>query len=132
MSRQITAAVALALFTVGCARLTGGTKRGDAAGQARPDSIRVEVLNENYYAARMHAVYVGGMRRSMGTIDGNGGRARVALAWEPRALVFEILLVTDGSTYESQSVDVAPGESVEVRVPSNISESGFFRRVSRK
>jgi hypothetical protein len=55
----------------------------------------------------------------------------MALAWEPRALVFDVLLVTDGATYVSHPVDVAPGESVEVRVPSNISESGFFRRVWR-
>lgn len=131
MSRQIIPAVALALSCVGCAILPGSSKGDPVGGQARPDSIRVDLLNENYFATRVHAVFSGGQRRSLGTIDGNGGRTRMALAWEPRALVFEVLLITDGATYMSLPVDVAPGESIEVRVPPNIGESGFFRRVRR-
>lgn len=127
MFRAIIASVALALGTA-CA--LPGTSSG-APGHSPPDSIVVDVLNENYYAARIHAVHTGGQRRSLGTIPGNGGRARLALAWEPRALVFEVLLVTLGAAYVSYPVDVAPGESIDVRVPSNINESGFFRRVRR-
>ena len=93
------------------------------------DSIVVNVLNENYYDARIHAIYDGGQRRSLGTIAGNGGQMRVALGWEPRALLFEVSLVTDGSTYVSDPVDVPAGQSIDIRVPSNIRESGFFRRV---
>lgn len=131
MSRQMITAVATALFCAACAALPG-VRRGDrAAEQARPDSIHVDALNENYYAARIHAVYAGGQRRSLGTIAGNGGRTTVALAWEPRSLVFEVLFVTDGTTYVSLPVDVAPGESIDIRVPSNINESGFFRRMRR-
>ena len=122
MFRQISTLVALALFGAGCASMRGVPKG---------ETIVVEAVNENYYDARIHAVYAGGQRRSLGTIAGNGGRARVELPWEPRALVFEVLLVTDGATYVSQSVDFAPGESFELRVPSDISVSGFFRRVSR-
>jgi hypothetical protein len=127
MLRQFIGATALAFVAVGCA----GLRAPRGAAQTRPDSVRVDVLNENYYAARIHAVWTGGHRRPMGTIDGNGGRTRVALAWEPRGLVFEVLLVTEGSAYVTQSVDVTPGESIELRVPANISESGFFRRVRR-
>ena len=127
MFRQIMTAAALALLGVGCASL----RAPNGASAPRPDSVRVDVINENYYEARMHAVWAGGQRRSLGTIAGNGGRTRVALAWEPRALVFEVLLITEGSTYVSQSVDVTPGESIEVRVPVNIASSGFFRRVRR-
>lgn len=132
MSRLMITAVALTLFCAGCASLPGVRKGDRAAGQPRPDSIHVDALNENYYAARIHAVYVGGQRRSLGTIAGNGGRTRMALAWEARSLVFEVLLVTDGAAYVSLPVDVAPGESIDVRVPSNINESGFYRRVWRK
>ena len=127
MVRQITTAVALAIVGFGCASLRGPK----GAGATQPDSVRVDVVNDNYYDARMHAVWAGGQRRSLGTIAGNGGRTRVALAWEPRALVFEVLLITEGSAYVSQSVDVTPGESIEVRVPVNIASSGFFRRVRR-
>lgn len=92
MSRQIMTGVAVVCVVVACARLPGVPKGDRAAVQAQPDSILVDVLNENYYDARIHAVYAGGQRRSLGTIAGNGGR---------------------------------------VRVPSNIRESEFFRRVRR-
>ncbi len=130
MSRTIMTALAITLFGVACAGLPGA-QEGGRAPQPEPDSILVNAVNENYYDARIHAVYVGGQRRSLGTIAANGGRTRMALAWEPRALVFEVLFVTDGATYVSHSVDVAPGESIEIRVPANISASGFFRRVPR-
>lgn len=129
MSRQIMTAAALALVAIACARSPSGAKGGAVA--ARRDSIAVDVVNENYFEARIHALYEGGQRRSLGTIAGNGGRSRMSLAWEPRSLVFEILFVIDGAAYVSLPVDVAPGESIEVRVPSNISESGFFRRLRR-
>lgn len=130
MIRQIVTAGLVACVVVGCARIPGMPK-GDGAGAAQPDSIVVGVLNENYYDARIHAIFAGGQRRSLGTIPGNGGRARTALAWEPRTLVFEVFFVTDGATYVSLPVEVAPAESLDVRVPPNISESGFFRRVRR-
>jgi hypothetical protein len=127
MPRHITTAIAFVLFGAACAILPGGRK-GQTAGT---QSIMVDVLNENYYDARIHAVYDGGHRRSLGTIAGNGGRARIALPWEPRALVFEVFLVTAGATYVSHPVDVVADESVELRVPLKIAASGFFRRVSR-
>jgi hypothetical protein len=129
MSRQIMMAVALAVVGIACARSSGGAKGGAIAAQR--DSIAVDVVNDNYYEARIHAVYTGGQRRSLGTIAGNGGKTRMALMWEPRSLVFEVAFVTDGSAYVSLPVDVAAGESVEVRVPMNISGSGFFRRLRR-
>ena len=130
MSQRIMTAVALAVLCVACSRLPG-RPRGGAAAAARPDSIHVDLLNENYYEARIHAVYQGGQRRSLGTIAGNGGRVQRALAWEPRSLVFEVVFVTDGTAYASLPVDVPAGESIELRVPMNISGSGFFRRLRR-
>ena len=130
MSGRITLAVAAAFLAAACGRVPG-TSRDDPTPAAGPDSVLVDVLNENYYAARIHAVYGSGQRHSLGTIAGNGGRTEAVLAWEPRALVFEVLLVTAGVTYLTQPVDVAAGESIELRVPSNIAESGFFRRVRR-
>lgn len=86
-------------------------------------------MNDNFYDARIHAVYRGGQRRSLGTIAGNGGSTRTALAWEPHSLVFEVSFIISGASYVSQPVDVARGESIEVRLPANIDQSGFFRRV---
>lgn len=130
MTRQILTTLTVASAVFACARLPGVSK-GDRAARAQADSIVVAVLNENYYDARIHAVYDGGQRRSLGTIAGNGGNARVALAWEPRSLVFEVLFVTVGETYVSLPVDVVPEQSIDLRVPSNIGESGFFRRARR-
>jgi hypothetical protein len=123
MLRKITTMAAMLFVAVACAG-----RRGASANE----SIVVHAVNENYYDARIHAVYDGGQRRSLGTIAGNGGRTRAVIMWEPHSLVFEIVLVTQGSTYISQDVDVARGDSIEIRVPSNIGESGFFRRVSGK
>jgi hypothetical protein len=121
MLPKITTMTALLLIAVACAG-----RRGAPVGE----SIVVTVVNENYYDARVHALYEGGQRRSLGTIAGNGGRGRSVINWEPRSLAFEIQLITQGSAYISQAVDVPAGDSVEVRVPANINESGFFRRIS--
>jgi len=128
MSRQLIGIVALAILAgAACA----GGREMDRAAPATSDSIYIETLNENFYEARIHAVYKGGQRRSLGTIAGNGGRARIGIPWEPRALTFEVLFVISGSAYVSYPVDVSRGEAIELRLPPNIDESGFFRRVSR-
>ena len=128
MSKPLMIAAVIAIATAACGRLSGAS-RARAAAEAQADSIRVSVVNDNYFAARIHAIFAGGQRRSLGTIDGNGGRANVALGWEPRSLAFEVMLVTDGSIYLSHTVDLAPGDSIELRVPLNLSGSGLFRRV---
>jgi hypothetical protein len=94
-----------------------------------PDSIHVETINDNFYDARVHAVYGSGARRALGTIPGNGGTSEVAIPWEPRALVFEISFVISGAAYVTHPIDVTRGESLELRLPPNIDASGFFRRV---
>lgn len=128
MSPQRTIAVVLALLGAACA----GNRDGfDGAVPALPDSIFVEALNEHFYDARIHAVYVGGQRRTLGTIAGNGGQIERALQWEPHALVFEVSFLISGARYVSYPLDVSRGELVEVRLPPNIDQSGFFRRVSR-
>lgn len=127
MLNRIMAAVALVLLVGACAR--GGRPSADAAIQAAPDSVLVHVRNENYFAARIHAQWLGGQRRSLGTVDGNGGRAKVTIPWEPRALVFEILLITDGGAWVSESVNAGPADSIELRLPQNFGASAFFRRV---
>jgi hypothetical protein len=128
MSNQMLIAAVMTIACAACGRLSGAS-RARAAAEAQADSVRVSVVNENYYSARIHAIYAGGQRRSLGTIDGNGGRTNAALGWEPRSLVFEVTLITDGAMYLSHTVELSPGDSIELRVPLNISGSGLFRRI---
>ena len=127
MVRRLSLAIVVVLLGAACSMLPGGARRG-RAGVPR-DSIFVHTVNENYYDARIHAVYDGGQRHSLGTVSGNGGRARAGLPWEPRSVEFSVFLITAGTTYRSHPFDLAAGDSIELRVPLNISMSGMFRRV---
>lgn len=127
MSRQSITVLAVVLLSTSCA----GRYGSQAAAPAEADSIHVDALNEHFYDARVHAVYTGGQRRSLGTITGNGGHTRTAILWEPHALVFEVSFIISGAQYVSQPLNVSRGEIVDLRLPANIDQSGFFRRVSR-
>lgn len=129
MARCPLVAPLVTLLLVTCARSSGVAIQNNQL-DAPPDSVYVEVINENFYDARVHAVYDGGHRHTLGTIHGNGGRREVALGWQPRPLTFEISFVIGGTAYVSYPVDVVRGDIVEVRLPPNIEASGFFRRVS--
>lgn len=98
---------------------------------AVPDSVFVEVVNDNYYDVRVHVVYDGGARFSLGTISGNKRQDAVAIAWYPRLLMVEVAVIIGGGVYLSDRVNAAAGDVVQVRIPPNIDASGFFRRVSR-
>lgn len=97
-----------------------------------PDSVLVQVVNDNFYDARIHAVWDGGQRVSLGTVAGNGNRAEASIRWEPRPIVFEILFIIGGTAYVSHPVEVERGDIIEVRLPRNIDMSGFFRRLPRQ
>lgn len=128
MARPFITAVAIAITAASCA----GRQNGDGAAQpADTDSIFIDAVNEHFYDARIHAVYTGGQRRSLGTVAGNGGSTRTAIAWEPHSLVFEISFIISEASYVSQPVDVSRGQNIELRLPPNIDQSGFFRRVRR-
>lgn len=111
------------------ASCAGRSDRDEAAQPVAPDSVFIDAVNEHFYDARVHAVYDGGQRRSLGTIAGNGGSTRTAIAWEPHALIFVVSFIISGASYVSQPVEVTRGENIEVRLPANIDQSGFFRRV---
>lgn len=95
----------------------------------RRDSIDVEVINQNYYEANIYAIYGGSLRRRVGHVRGTGTRTNFVIPWHPRSLAFEIDFVIGPGTYLSDRVDVARGDAVELTIPPNIDESGFFRRV---
>jgi hypothetical protein len=95
------------------------------------DSVFVEVINDNYYDVRVHVVYQGGARHSIGTIVGNTRQAAVAIPWQPRALVIEVARIVGSGVYQSDALDVPAGDAVEVRIPPNLDVSAFFRRVGK-
>lgn len=98
---------------------------------APPDSVFIEVINDNYYDARIHVIYDGGARYSLGTIAGNQRQAEMAIPWQPRSLVAEVTLIIQGGVYLSDVLDVAPGDLVQIRLPPDMASSAFFRRVPR-
>jgi hypothetical protein len=130
MSRHFgSAALSLALLGTACA----GGRAADGVGMPsdQPETILIETTNDHFYDARVHAIYAGGKRQTLGTIPGNGGQSEVAITWEPRDLVFEISFVVSGASYVTWPMDVTRGQHLELRLPPNIDASGFFRRVSR-
>ena len=124
------ATFALVILGVACAGRQGTrAEAGDAPAAA--DSVFVTVVNDNYYDARIHVVYDGGARYPLGTIASNHREPVITIPWLPRPFVVEVTLVIAGGVYRSQPMDASRGEFVEIRVPANLSQSGFFRRVGR-
>ncbi|MGH7529328.1 MAG: hypothetical protein ACREMN_03010 [Gemmatimonadales bacterium] len=137
MSLRHCAGAALVLLSLACARSRDVTvQRGEGQGAGAGagdvgDTLFVEVINDNYYDARIHLVYDGGAPYSLGTVPGNQSVPLQSVPWQPRPLVVEISLVIAGGTYRSDRIDVAPGDVLQIRVPADLQDSGFFRRVAR-
>jgi hypothetical protein len=123
------ASVALALVGAACGPRSA-VRVEPAAALTAPDSVFVEIINDNYYDVRVHMIYEGGSRHSLGTIAGNRRQGAISILWQPRPLVAEVTVIIGGGVYLSDKVDVAAGDVVQIRVPPNIESSTFFRRVS--
>ena len=118
------------LVLVACARSRAALETDAASIREGGDSVFVEVVNDNYYDARIHVVYDGGGRFTLGTVPGNQRQPVRAIPWQPRPLVAQVSLIIGGGTYQSDRIDAAPGAVIEIRVPPNLRESGFFRRIA--
>ena len=59
------------LLLVACARSRAALETDAASIREGGDSVFVEVVNDNYYDARIHVVYDGGGRFTLGTVPGN-------------------------------------------------------------
>ena len=95
------------------------------------DSVAVEVVNDNYFDARVYAIYAGGSKHPLGTIRSHNSESDLKIAWQPRRLAFEVHLVTGLRTYLSHEIDVSPGDYVQLRLPPDFEVSDTFRRISR-
>jgi hypothetical protein len=100
-----------------------------AAEPALADSVTVEVVNDNYYDARVYAVYVGGTKHPLGTVRSYNSESDLRIPWQPRPLVFEVHLVTGFQKYASHQIDVFSGDYVQLRLPANFEVSDSFRKI---
>jgi hypothetical protein len=122
------ATLVVMVFALACARTRNAAP---PSGRIGLDSVFVEVINDNYYDARVHLIYTGATLHSLGTIAGNQRLPVQAVPWDPQPIVIEIALIVGGGTYRSDRIQVAPRDVLQIRVPPNFETSTFFRRVSR-
>ena len=128
--RRIFTVLAVLPLAVACSRSDRAAVVVGAA-PAVADSVAVEVVNDNYYDARVYAVYAGGAKHRMGTVRSHSSESDLRIPWQPRRLAFEVHLVTGFRTYLSHEIDVSPGDYVQLRLPPDFDVSDSFRRVSR-
>jgi hypothetical protein len=95
------------------------------------DSVELEVVNDNYFDARVYAVYAGGARHALGTVRSHTTESDLRIGWQPRRLAFEVHLVTGFANYVSHDIDVSPGDYVQLRLPPDFDVSDSFRRIPR-
>jgi len=126
---RIPTVIVLFAVAVACSRKNNPSVVG--ATPAIADSVAVEVVNDNYYDARVYVVYAGGGKYPLGTVRSHTIESDLRFAWQPRHLAFEVHLVTGFQTYLSHEVDVAPGDYLQLRLPPNFEVSDSFTRISR-
>jgi hypothetical protein len=93
-----------------------------------PDSLYVHIRNDHFSDARIHAVYLGGARYSLGGVVGKSVGELTTVVWRPRPLVFEIRLIGPSEVYLSDELLPAPGDVIGLTIPPNIRSSAFFHR----
>jgi hypothetical protein len=121
----------LAFLTVAMACSRSDNPAVIGVAPAIADSVALEVVNDNYYDARVYVVYGGGGKHPLGTIRSHTVESDLKFPWQPRHMAFEVHLITGFETYLSHEVDVAPGDYLQLRLPPNFEVSDSFRRISR-
>ena len=119
------------LFIVACGG-RGAMRVAQGGDPAFREDVSVRVINDNYYSARIRAVYDGGNRYIIGTVESHRTADDFVIPWQPKMLWFEIDLIVGPGLYLSDRVHVEPGDLVELRLPPDLEQSGFFRRVRRE
>lgn len=123
----ITLLVGASLVAVAC----GGGRDVTVQHAATPnvgDSIYVEVVNEHFSDARVHAIYDGGHRYTLGLVIGHSKAPLNGIPWQPHPLVLEVSFIAAGGPYYTHDLLLEPGDVITVRIPPNIETSAFFRR----
>jgi hypothetical protein len=79
--------------------------------------IRIHVENRNFADVRIYAVTPSG-NRPLGVVGGNGSES-FELEWRQLGTLYFRLDFLAGRTYSTPSVNVAPGNQVELQIPAN-------------
>lgn len=109
----------------------GGARDVDVRHGAVPDvgdSVYVELVNEHFNDARVHAIYAGGHRYTLGLVVGHSKAPLTAIPWQPHPLMLEVTFIAAGGPYYTEDLLLDPGDVITVRIPPNIETSAFFRR----
>ena len=126
--RAVLSVVVALPLAVACSRGNKALVVVDEA-PAIADSVTIDVVNDNYYDARVYAVYVGGAKHPLGTVRSYNSESGLRIPWQPRPLVFEVHLVTGFQRYLSYQIDVFSGDYVQLRLPANFEVSDSFRKI---
>lgn len=129
--RGIPGAIALLLATVvaaaGCSSSPGINVKNPFGGAAGMKTIRIEITNLNWADATVYA-FRGGERHRLGSVTGKTDQV-FTMDWiQSYDLHFEIDLLAGGSC-TTDTLNVSPGEIVELRIPIAMDRRGYCRGV---
>jgi len=128
MKKRASATLVLIVAVAACAP-TGRRLSGDnpfTTSTERPNRIRIEVQNLNFADARLFAIRSAGNRISLGTVGGKQD-ATFDIDWTMNQdLRIEINLLA-GPTCTTQTLQVQPGDIIELQIQSVFTQSAFCR-----
>jgi len=118
----------VAVLFVGCGpRLSSGTE--EYVAPLRDNEVALNVINQNYYDARLYARWRNGRRFSIGYVDGFQ-EERFVFRWEYYDLQIEINLLSVG-VHETPWMNVERGDELELVIDPALDRSIRIRRRGR-
>jgi len=127
MTRQLRRAIVacVAVFFVGCGpRLSSGSE--EYVAPLRENEIALNVINQNYYDARLFARWGNGHRASIGHVTGFDEK-RFVFRWQDFDLQVEINLLSVG-VHETPWMNVERGDELELVIDPSLDRSIRIRR----
>jgi len=79
-----------------------------------PDSVTIEVVNENFYDADIYSEYEGEVRRRLGMVSGFS-KGSFRIPWRTNRLIMVMKLIGVGEAFSNDLV-VSPGDILELRL----------------
>lgn len=110
-------AFALLLIMVGVGLGAACSRSAPAMGGLSPDvpdSVRIDVVNDNFYDADIFSEYEGDVRRRLGMVNGFSSRS-FSIPYRPAQLVMVMRLIGAGEAV-SNILAVNPGDILELRL----------------
>lgn len=124
LGTKLAALACLAVGTVNCARLSGGSEDGFIA--MRGDEVALRVINQNYYDARLFARWRNGHRVSIGQVTGFNDEILI-FRWEYFDVQIEINLLSVGVHF-TPWMNVEKGDELELVIDPSLDKRIRRRR----